>query len=142
MTTKQIEMIRSSWAIVSAIDPETVGSLFYGRLFTVAPQVRPMFRGSISEQSKKLLTMLNYIIVKLDRLDELKDDIAKLARSHAGYGVTELHYTVVGEVLLRTLEQGLGDQWNNDLKEAWTVCYTILSSAMINAAQYAKQNAA
>jgi len=143
MTTKQIGLIKSSWSLVAAIDPRTVGSLFYNRLFEIAPEVRPMFsRTSVPEQSKKLLVMLSYVISKLDKLEDIIEEVVKLAHHHASYGVKEEHYTVVGAALLWTLEQGLGDNWNEELKEAWTVCYITLSSAMINAAEYVKKDAA
>jgi hemoglobin-like flavoprotein len=143
MTTKQIGLIKSSWSLVAAIDPQTVGSLFYNRLFEIAPEVRPLFnRTSVSEQSKKLLAMLSYVISKLDKLEDIIEEVVKLAQRHASYGVKEEHYTVVGGALLWTLEKGLGAQWNEELKEAWTVCYVTLSSAMINASEYVKQNAA
>jgi len=142
MTTKQIESVKSSWALVATIDPETVGSLFYGRLFEIAPELKHMFRNPMPEQSKKLLAMLGYVISKLNRLEDIIEEVVKLAQRHVNYGVKEDHYTVVGAALLWTLEQGLGDNWNEELKDAWTCCYITLSSAMINAAEYAKQDAA
>ncbi|MGE5107240.1 MAG: globin family protein [Sphingobacteriales bacterium] len=141
MTTKQIELIRASWTLVSAIDPETVGNLFYTRLFEIAPEVKPMFRNSLSEQSKKLLTTLGYVISSLNRLDSVADDIAKLAHRHVKYGVKPVHYIAVGEALLWTLEKGLGEHWNNELKEAWSQCYSILSAAMIGVSDQAKNAA-
>ena len=135
MTTTNIELVKKSWALVAAMDMETVGGLFYNRLFEIAPEVKPMFKNnSIPEQSKKLLTMLSYVIAKLDKLDEIIDEVAKLAQRHKGYGVKAEHYTAVGTALLWTLEQGLGTKWNEDLKAAWTEVYTVLSEAMINAA--------
>ena len=135
MTTTNIELVKKSWALVAAMDMETVGGLFYNRLFEIAPEVKPMFKNnSIPEQSKKLLTMLSYVIAKLDKLDEIIDEVAKLAQRHKGYGVKAEHYRAVGTALLWTLEQGLGTKWNEDLKAAWTEVYTVLSEAMINAA--------
>lgn len=142
MTTKQIGLIKSSWSLVAAIDPQTVGSLFYNRLFEIAPEVKPMFRGPMPEQSKKLLAMLAYVINKLDRLENIIDEVAKLAQRHAAYGVKDEHYAVVGEALLWTLEKGLGDEWNEELKQAWIVCYVTLSTAMLNATDYVSQNRA
>jgi hypothetical protein len=43
---------------------------------------------------------------------------------------------------LWTLEKGLAEKWNDELKEAWTRFYVTLSGAMIHAAEYPKQNAA
>jgi len=132
MATSNIELVKNSWVEVSKIDMLTVGGLFYGRLFEIAPEVKPMFsRTPIPEQSKKLLTMLSYVISKLDRLDEIMDEVKKLAQRHSNYGVKESHYTAVGAALLWTLEKGLGSQWNDELKTAWTEVYTILAGAMI-----------
>jgi len=141
MTNKQIDLVKSSWAIVTTIDPVIVGSMFYGRLAEISPDVKPMFV-SIAEQSKKIMAMLGYIINKLDKLDEIIDEVRKLALRHVQYGVTVEHYTAGGVALLWTLEKGLGENWNSELKEAWTVCYDILSSAMINAAGYQQKDAA
>jgi len=35
--------------------------------------------------------------------------------------------------LLWTLERGLGSDWNPELAEAWTQCYTLLADTMISA---------
>lgn len=142
MTNKQIDLVKSSWAIVATIDPVTVGGLFYNRLFEIAPQLKHMFRNPMPEQSKKLLAMINYVISKLNKLEDILDEVAKLARRHVSYGVKPDHYTLVGEALLWTLEKGLADNWNSEVKEAWRDCYQILSSAMINASEYREQYAA
>jgi nitric oxide dioxygenase len=142
MTQHQINLIKSSWEMVGTIDLVTLGGLFYNRLFELAPEVKPMFRDSLQEQSKKLLSTLAYVISKLDKLEDIMDEVGKLAQRHVQYGVRQEHYTVVGQALLWTLERGLGNSWNEELEEAWTICYTILSSAMINASEYAEHNAA
>jgi len=142
MTNKQIDLVKSSWAMVATIDPVTVGGLFYNRLFETAPQLKHMFRNPMPEQSKKLLAMINYVISKLNKLEDILDEVAKLARRHVSYGVKPDHYTIVGEALLWTLEKGLADKWNSEVKEAWIDCYNILSSAMINASEYREQRAA
>jgi len=142
MTNKQIDLVKSSWAIAATIDPVTVGGLFYNRLFEIAPQLKHMFRNPIPEQSKKLLAMINYVIIKLDKLDDILDEVSKLAQRHVSYGVKPDHYRVVGEALLWTLEKGLRENWNSEVEEAWTVCYDILSSAMITAAGYEQKDAA
>ena len=75
--------------------------------------------------------MLSYVIAKLDKLEDIMSDVTKLARRHAGYGVTDEHYTAVGSALLWTLEQGLGAEWNEELEIAWTDVYTVLAGAMM-----------
>jgi hemoglobin-like flavoprotein len=142
MTTYQINLIKTTWQAAAA-NAEVVGHLFYNRLFEIAPEVKPMFsRATIPEQSKKLLAMLSYVISKLDKLDEITDEVTKLAHRHVKYGVVEKHYGYVGAALLWTLEKGLGDLWNKEVNQAWATCYAVLSDAMINAAKYAEKDAA
>ncbi|GAA4323387.1 globin domain-containing protein [Flaviaesturariibacter amylovorans] len=136
MNQQQIALVKETWSTVAALDPLVVGDLFYNRLFTIIPEVRPMFRGDIPEQSKKLLHMLHYVIRKLDRLDDIMDEVRKLAQRHVGYGVQATHYHSVGSALLWTLEQGLGEAWTEEAQEAWIACYTLLAGAMIGASAY------
>jgi hemoglobin-like flavoprotein len=138
MTPQQIQHVKSTWGMVATLDPETVGGLFYGRLFEIAPQIRHMFRAPIPEQSKKLLTMIGYVINKLDKLDDIIDEVGKLAQRHVQYGVEPAHYTIVAEALLWTLEKGLGEHWTEEVKESWVLCYTTLAGAMIAAGEDAK----
>jgi hemoglobin-like flavoprotein len=134
MTNQQIHHVKSTWDMVATLDAETVGGIFYNRLFEIAPEIRGMFRAPIPEQSKKLLTMIGYVINKLDKLEDIIDEVAKLAQRHVQYGVKAEHYSTVATALLWTLEKGLGDEWTNDVKEAWIRCYTTLAGAMIAAA--------
>ena len=98
-----------------------VGELFYNRLFEIMPGVKQMFsRTPMPERSKILLTMLSYVIAKLDKQHDIMDEVNKLARRHDTYGVKEEHYVAVGNVLLCTLQQGSGTAWNESLKTAWT----------------------
>ena len=132
MTQNKINLVKNSWTMVAQLEMETVGGLFYNRLFEIMPEVKPMFsKTPLPEQSKKLLTMLSYVIAKLDKLEDIMSEITKLAQRHAGYGVTEEHYNAVGSALLWTLEQGLGAEWNEELATAWTDVYTVLAGAML-----------
>jgi hemoglobin-like flavoprotein len=134
MTRKNIELVQASWAIVAKMDMETVGGLFYNRLFELIPEVKPMFsRTPIPEQSKKLLTMLSYVIAKLNKPEHIMDEVTKLAKRHTTYGVTDVHYSAVGTALIWTLEKGLGERWNEDLKFAWLEIYLTLAEAMMTA---------
>ncbi|RYY69539.1 MAG: hypothetical protein EOO13_09230 [Chitinophagaceae bacterium] len=133
MTENNISLVKESWSRVAQLDMELVGGLFYNRLFEILPEVKPMFsRTPLPEQSKKLLTMLSYVIAKLDKLPEILGEVKKLAERHTHYGVTDSHYTAVGSALLWTLEQGLGEHWNPALESAWVGVYNSLAGAMIN----------
>ena len=132
MTGAQIILIKKSWSIFRSIDPALVGDVFYSRLFYKSPNLRGMFKTPMTDQNIKLIDMLSYLVSRLERLDEVSEEMAQLASRHTGYGVRPAHYKLVGEALLWTLEAGLGNDWNNDVKAAWKACYDTISNMMIN----------
>ena len=48
MTQEQIKAIQESFAKVVSIS-EQAATLFYGRLFEIAPALKPLFRGDMTE---------------------------------------------------------------------------------------------
>ena len=136
MNARQINLVKSTWSIVAQLEPEVVGSLFYTRLLETNPELKTIFHTPVAEQSRKLISMISYVINKLDKLESVIDEVKKLAVRHVRYGVKEQHYAKVGAALLWTLEKGLSDMWNEEIEAAWIACYTILSGAMIQASQY------
>ena len=111
--------------------------MFYGKLFELNPEYRALFKGDMKSQGKMLMSMLNTAVVSLDKLDTIVPAVQSLGERHVGYGVVEADYAVVGEALLWTLEQGLGDAYTPAVQEAWTITYTTLSSVMIDASKAA-----
>lgn len=133
MTPADIAAVRRTFAAVAPI-ADTAADLFYGRLFETAPAVRPMFRGDMREQGRKLMATIGLVVAALDRLDDILPAVRRLAVKHVDYGVTPDLYAVVGAALLWTLEQGLGDAFTDEVRAGWTAAYTLLSDAMIAAA--------
>jgi len=133
MTPEQVRLVQSTFAQVEPI-AETAADLFYTRLFTLDPSLRPMFTGDMEEQGRKLMRMIGIVVNNLTRLETILIAITRLGQKHVAYGVQDQHYDTVAQALLWTLEQGLGDSWNPETQEAWTVAYTTLAGVMRDAA--------
>jgi len=133
MNQKQIELVQSSFAEVVPI-AETAAGLFYDRLFELDPSLRGLFRGDLKEQGKKLMDMIAVVVVNLRYIDRIVPGVRALGKRHAGYGVQDEHYETVGAALLWTLEQGLGELFKDDVREAWATAYTLLATTMKDAA--------
>lgn len=133
MTPEQKQLVRESWSKVLPIK-EQAAELFYGRLFDQFPEVQPYFKGDMQEQGKKLMAMLNTAVNGLDNLGSLVEPLKASGKAHAGYGVKAEDYDKVGAAFLWTLEQGLGDAFTPDVKEAWTATYKTVASVMIDGA--------
>lgn len=129
MTNEEIELVKTSWEKVEPIS-DVAAELFYGKLFEIDPTLKAMFSDDIEEQGKKLMMMINTAVNGLDRLDQIVPAVQALAERHVGYGVTDGHYDTVGEALIWTLGQGLGDGFTDDVKAAWLTTYTLLANTM------------
>ena len=133
MTPDQIKAIQESFTKVMPIS-EQAAALFYGRLFEIAPAVKPLFRGDIKEQGRKLMATLAVVVSGLSNLPAVLPAASALAKRHVAYGVKAADYKPVGAALLWTLERGLGEQWTPELAAAWGSAYTVLSDFMIGEA--------
>jgi hemoglobin-like flavoprotein len=127
MTERQIVLVKNSWKLFRRMDPQLIGDVFYSRLFQQMPSFRPMFKTNMTEQYAKIVDMLSLIVSKLDKIEILTNDIKQLAIRHVQYGVRPAHYKIVGDALLWTLEKGLGKDWNDETREAWSTCYNMLA---------------
>ena len=80
----------------------------------IDPSARALFRATdMPEQRKKVIEALSLALQSLDDLQALTPTLEGLGRRHQRYGVTAAHYDPVGQALLWTLEQGLGDAWTH-----------------------------
>jgi hemoglobin-like flavoprotein len=129
LTTEDVALVRASYAMVAPMQ-DSVAELFYGRLFAIAPQLRALFPADLTEQKRKLMSMIGMAVSGLDDVAKLIPAVKGLGARHARYGATMEHYAIVGEALLWTLQQGLGDKFTPSVKSAWIEVYGILAMTM------------
>ncbi len=136
MNTEQIKLVQDSFEKVRPIS-ETAAELFYKRLFELNPSLKSLFKGDMKTQGIMLMKMLDYVVTGLDEPDKIVPAIKDLGKRHVGYGVKEEYYETVGKALLWTLEKGIGEDFTQDVKEAWAEAYKLLSDTMKSAAREA-----
>ena len=129
MTNEEIALVKGSWSKVMPIADQAAG-LFYGKLFELDPKLKTLFSGDMEEQGKKLMQMINTAVTGLDRLDEIVPAVESLGERHVAYGVKDSDYDTVGEALMWTLSQGLGEDFTEEVKEAWSTVYIVLAGTM------------
>jgi hemoglobin-like flavoprotein len=137
MTPEQKTLVQDSFALI-APDADRAGLLFYDRLFQLDPRLRTLFHGDMGAQSRKLMHILAIAIKGLDDLEAIVPAVRSLGRRHTAYGVTENDFETVGAALLWTLEHGLGDAFNAQVREAWVTVYGVLAKTMQAGMQQAR----
>jgi nitric oxide dioxygenase len=133
MDSKQVFLVQDSFEKIVPI-ADTASAIFYKRLFSIKPELRPLFSEDMYQQGAKLMKMLSMVVNGLANIEALIPAIEDLGKRHVEYGVTEQMYDSVGEALLWTLEKGLSDAFTDDVKSAWQAAYGTLKSIMCEAA--------
>ena len=141
MTPVQITHVRRSFALIEPIAPQAA-ALFYENLFTADPSLRQLFKGNMAQQGTRLMTMIGAAVDLLDEPETLTPTLRKLGARHVNYGVRDEHYDTVGGALLKTLKQGLGTAYTDDVHAAWVALYRVVSATMMDAARGVSAKAA
>lgn len=131
--SEKLLFISSLSALVS--QSETAAPFFYKRLFALDPSLRPLFKGSIKEQGRKFMLMLEAISDSLDQIDSIVPLLWQMGKRHGGYGVTVAHYDTVADALFQTLEEHLGDRFTPEVRAVWTELYALIAATMLQAAE-------
>lgn len=133
MNEHSIALVRESFDLIEPIAPQA-GAMFYANLFAADPSLRPLFTGNLDDQGVKLMEVIGTAVAHLDQPELLMPVLDAMGRRHAGYGVREQHYDSVGAALLKTLYQGLGVAYNEEVEAAWIAVYGALATRMKSAA--------
>ncbi len=134
MNNDSIALVQHSWAKVAPF-ASRAATLFYDRLFTLDPGLKPLFTGDMGAQGAKLMQMIGVAVGKLDEIPVLLPMLRNLGRRHAGYGVKDHHYETVAAALLSTLAKGLGDEFTPEVRAAWIQVYGVIADTMRTAAR-------
>lgn len=129
MTPQQVQLVQQSFAKVAPI-ADIAASMFYARLFELDPSLRGMFSGDMKRQGGMLMNMIGNAVRGLTEPNALIPVLTALGRRHSGYGVVDAHYATVAEALLWTLEQGMGDDFTPEVRNAWVAAYTLMAAVM------------
>src|ERR1700712_5772837 len=108
MTTHHSALIRAGWNEIGT-RTAAFSAGFHATLFRLDPSLKALFESDMALQQEQLVGMLGSAIDLLTQHDRLLPALRSLGRRHAGYGVQDAHYAVVGQALLSTLAATLGD---------------------------------
>ena len=133
LSLRNIDVVQRTFRAVAA-NGQDAAELFYARLFETAPHLRALFHYPIPDQAAKLMLTLHAVVDALDDFERIRPAVEALGARHRDYGVEAADYHAVGDALIWTLRQGLGDAFDRETEAAWTATYATLSTIMIAAA--------
>jgi hemoglobin-like flavoprotein len=104
---------------------------FYEILFARRPDLEALFvSNSRTAQVRNFGKKLVAIVDHLDDPEFTERELASLAKSHVGYGVTAEMFVPVGDALIDTLREACGEDFTTDAERAWRNAYASIAAAM------------
>jgi nitric oxide dioxygenase len=129
----EVELIQNAYQTLGP-SKGFLTSVFYRRLFAIAPQARPLFPQDMDEQLTKLEKMLDMLVDNLHQPMFFMGKLKRLARRHVGYGAQPEHYALVGEALIFAIDEITPGGLPEVERGLWVEIYTAISNTMIDAA--------
>lgn len=134
MTPETIATVRASFATLAPVAP-TMAEVFYENLFRRAPAMRTLFQEDMTVQRGRLIDAIAAALAGLDDPDALAPVLRAMGQRHRAYGASEGDYFSVGAALVDTLADALGEDWTDEVAEAWTRFYVFVARAMKDGAR-------
>lgn len=126
----QSALIRETFELLrSRLEPASVN--FYNALFRRAPHLRKLFRDDLAGQGMKFMTTLGFVIENINRTEMLTERLSDLGQVHAIMGIRAADFEPMGEALMDTFREELGEAFTPEAEAAWRAAYADLSNRII-----------
>ncbi len=104
---------------------------FYKALFQRAPHLEKLFRDDLAGQGMKFMTTLGFIVENMASPEKLDEKLSELGRVHGILGVKAADFEPMGEALMQTFRNELGEDFTPEAEAAWRAAYADLSNRII-----------
>src|SRR6185437_1565887 len=135
LTPDQISRVKAT-APVFAQHGATITKHFYRRMFASRPELKNLFNQthqSSGGQADVLAHAVYAYAANIDNLGALGAAVGRISHKHASLNIRPEHYPIVGENLLASVVEVLGDAVDEATLEAWRAAYAQLARIMIGA---------
>ena len=131
---KTIDIIKSTVPALKAHGLE-ITTTFYKNMFTNNPEVKPFFnmdKQASGEQPKALAMAILAAAQNIDNLPAILPVVKKIGEAHCNSKIQAEHYPIVGQNLLLTIKEVLGDAATDEVIEAWGKAYGVIAEIFIS----------
>lgn len=111
-----------------------ITSTFYPKMFKAHPELLNMFNQTNQKrgmQSSALAQAVMAAAVNIDNLSIIKPVIMPVAYKHCALQVYAEHYPIVGENLLKAIQDVTGLEENDTVIQAWAKAYGVIADVFI-----------
>ena len=143
MTTDQKQLIKATVPVLKK-SGLLLTTHFYGRVFAHNPELKNVFNQENQQNGRQPMALASAVLAYAEHIDDpsvLGAALTRISHKHTSLAIRPEHYPVVGQHLLASIGEVLGDAATPDLIEAWGAAYEQLADLMIGieAGMYATQ---
>lgn len=132
LSQQTIDIVKSTAPILQE-HGETLTKHFYKRMFSHNPEVAPYFNPANQAegtQQRALAGAICAYAANIDNLEVLGGAVELIAQKHASLMIKPEHYPIVGENLLASIREVLGDGATDEVINAWGEAYGFLAEIL------------
>jgi len=133
LTPKTIALVKATAPALNQ-HGEALTRHFYRRMFKHNPEVAPFFNPAhqtAGTQQKALAGAICAYAANIDNLEVLGGAVELIAQKHASLQIKPEHYPIVGENLLASIREVLGEGATEEIISAWAEAYQFLADILI-----------
>ncbi|MGH1352877.1 MAG: NO-inducible flavohemoprotein [Methyloligellaceae bacterium] len=106
---------------------------FYKRMFAHNPEVKPFFNQMNQSGGTQQAALAGAIVgfaSNIDNLGAMAETVELITQKHASLQIKREHYPIVGENLLASIKEVLGDIATDEVMDAWEKTYAVLTDIL------------
>ncbi|WFF42334.1 NO-inducible flavohemoprotein [Salinicola endophyticus] len=133
LSPDQIATVKQTIPVLEA-HGETLTRHFYTRMFAHNPEVKPYFNPAHQREGAQQRALAGAILAYARHIDDtaaLAPAVEVIAHKHASLTIRPEHYPIVGENLIASIQEVLGDAATPDIIDAWEAAYAQLAKVFI-----------
>ena len=133
LTPSQVEIIKATVPVLAA-HGNTITTKFYANMLAAHPSLKNTFNlthQATGHQPAALAGALYAYAANIDALGNLSAAVELICHKHASLYITPEQYAIVGEHLLATMMEVLGEACTAEILDAWGAAYWALADLMI-----------
>ncbi|HBC4036002.1 TPA: nitric oxide dioxygenase [Staphylococcus aureus] len=133
LTEQEKDIIKQTMPLLKEKGTE-ITSIFYPKMFKAHPELLNMFNQTNQKrgmQSSALAQAVMAAAVNIDNLSVIKPVIMPVAYKHCALQVYAEHYPIVGENLLKAIQDVTGLEEHDPVIQAWAKAYGVIADVFI-----------
>ncbi|HDD0801121.1 TPA: nitric oxide dioxygenase [Staphylococcus aureus] len=133
LTEQEKDIIKQTVPLLKEKGTE-ITSIFYPKMFKAHPELLNMFNQTNQKrgmQSSALAQAVMATAVNIDNLSVIKPVIMPVAYKHCALQVYAEHYPIVGENLLKAIQDVTGLEEHDPVIQAWAKAYGVIADVFI-----------